>query len=93
MGCFIVLFALISPRLAIIFVWLFSNVLERAYDTFWLPLLGFFFLPWTTLAYIVAWGPVNDVSGLGWLLVAIGLAGDIATYSARSAKRRYNAAY
>ena len=35
MGCFVVLFALISPRLALVFVWLFSNVLDRAYDSFW----------------------------------------------------------
>ena len=30
MGCFVLLFALISPRLAIILTWLFSNVMERA---------------------------------------------------------------
>ena len=31
--------------------------------------------------------------GLGWLVVAIGLAGDIATYSSRAAKSRYQNAY
>ena len=30
MGCFVLLFALISPRLAIILTWLFSDVMERA---------------------------------------------------------------
>ena len=51
MGCFLVLFALISPRLAIILVWLFSNILDRAYESWIVPFIGFFLLPWTTLAY------------------------------------------
>ena len=39
MGCFIFLFALISARLAIILTWLFSNVLEKAYDGWLVPVL------------------------------------------------------
>ena len=38
------------------------------------PFLGLLFLPWTTLAYVLAWGPVYGVSGFwGWLVVALGL--------------------
>ena len=33
------------------------------------------------------------MSGVGWLVVALGFAADIATYSARSAKSRYQTAY
>ena len=51
MPCLVVLLALISPRLAIFALWLFSNVLDRAYDSWIVPLIGFFVLPWTTLAY------------------------------------------
>ena len=40
MGCFIVLFALVSPRLALVFVALFSNILSRSMGSWWLPLLG-----------------------------------------------------
>ena len=43
--------------------------------------------------FVIAWGPLNGVSGAGWLLVALGVALDIATYSARSAKARYRGAY
>jgi hypothetical protein len=81
MGCFVVLFALISPRLAIIFVWLFSNVLDRAYDSFWLPLLGFFLLPWTTLAYTVMWDiGTRDVNGFEWFIVALAFLADLGAY-------------
>ena len=57
MGCFVVLFALISPRLALFFVAIFSDLLSRAFDSWFIPLLGFFLLPWTTLAYACMWEP------------------------------------
>ena len=62
---------------------------DAAFSSWFWPFLGLLFLPWTTLAYVIAWGPVYDVSGWGWLLVALGLAADIATYSAKSAQARY----
>ena len=71
MGCFVLLFALISPRLAIILTWLFSNVMERTYDTWIVPVIGFFILPWTTLSYVAFWdwGSGRHVKGVEWLFV------------------------
>ncbi len=37
----------------------------------------------------LAWGPLDGVSGIGWLVVALGVFGDVATYGARTAKSRY----
>ena len=79
MGCFVVLFALISPRLAIVFVWLFSNVMERAYDDWWVPVLGFFFLPWTTLAWAFTWDSGRAVEGFDWFIVGLAFLIDIAS--------------
>ncbi len=82
MGCFVVLFALISPRLALIFVWIFSNLLSRAFDHEWLvPLLGFFFLPWTTLAYALLWSSDNGVTGFEWFIVGFAFVVDIGSYA------------
>ena len=56
MCCFAALFAWISPRLAIFMAWIFAN--ERtsyAFESFWIALLGFLLLPWTTLAWIVCY--------------------------------------
>ena len=75
------------------FWWIFGDKVDAAFSSWIWPLLGLIFLPWTTLAYVVAWGPLHGVSGAGWLLVALGLAGDIATYSSRAAKARYSSAY
>ncbi len=81
--------AFIGPRFALLVWWIFGSKPDAAFSTFLLPLLGLLFLPWTTLAYVVAWGPLDGVSGLGWLLVALGFVADVATYSARSARARY----
>jgi hypothetical protein len=83
MGCFVLLFALISPRLAIIFTWIFSDALERAYDDWWLPFLGFFLLPWTTLAYAAFWdwGPGLRVEGFEWFFVGLAFVLDLGSYA------------
>jgi hypothetical protein len=82
MGCILALLALISPRLALFFVWLFSDLLDRAYDEWWLPLLGFFLLPWTTLAYAVMWAAGrNEVTGFEWFIVGLAFVVDLSSWS------------
>jgi len=93
MCCLALTAGFIGPRVALFIWWVFGSKVDAAFDSWIWPLLGLVFLPWTTLAYVVAWAPLNGVSGAGWLLVALGLAGDIATYSARAAKSRYQTAY
>jgi hypothetical protein len=88
MGCLVVLFALISPRLAIFLLFLFSNLLSRAFDNWFLPFLGFFLLPWTTLAYAVMWDVgANGVKGFEWFIVVLAFLADLASY-ARSDRYR-----
>jgi hypothetical protein len=91
--CLALIAGFLGPRLALFIWWVFGNKVDAAFDTWVWPLLGLIFLPWTTLAYVLAWGPVNAVSGAGWLVVALGFAVDIASYSARAAKNRYRTAY
>ena len=93
MCCLAFVAGFLGPRLALFVWWVFGDKVDLAFDTWLWPLLGLIFLPWTTLAYVLAWGPINAVSGAGWLVVALGFAADIATYSARAAKSKYQAAY
>ncbi|HUG64395.1 MAG TPA: hypothetical protein VMK83_04190 [Gaiellaceae bacterium] len=93
MCCLALTAGFLGPRVALLAWWLFGNKVDLAFDTWIWPLLGLIFLPWTTLAYVLAWGPINAVSGAGWLVVALGFAADLATYSARAAKSRYQTAY
>jgi hypothetical protein len=82
MGCFVALVALISPRLALFLLWLFSDVLSRAYDSWIVPLLGFFLLPWTTLAYAAFWdwGAGREVTGCEWFFVVLAFVIDLGSY-------------
>jgi hypothetical protein len=96
MGCLLALLALISPRLVLFLLWLFSSVLSRAFDSWILPLLGFFLLPWTTLAYVAFWdwGSGRHVTGFEWFFVVLAFVIDLGSYVqgrqtqyARSAER------
>ena len=71
MGCLIALLALITPRLVLFFVWIFTPYVSRAFNSFIWPLLGFIFLPFTTLVYVLVWTPGVGVTGGAWLWVAL----------------------
>jgi hypothetical protein len=93
MCCLFLLAAGIGPRIALGAWWIFGDKVDAAFSTWVWPLLGLVFLPWTTLFYVIAWAPIGGVSGAWWIFVAIGVALDIATYSARAAKARYSTSY
>jgi hypothetical protein len=73
--------ALISPRLALIVMALVSNILSRAFDSWVLPLIGFFLLPWTTLAYAVMWDVgTRAVTGFEWFIVGVAFLADLGAH-------------
>ncbi len=80
MGCFLVIFALISPRLALVATWLFTDVLSRTFDSWLVPVAGFFVLPWTTLGYVWMWDSGRQVEGLEWFLVGFAFIVDVGAY-------------
>jgi hypothetical protein len=79
-GCLLLLFSLISPRLALFAIWLFSDLLGRAFESWFVPFLGFFLLPWTTLAYAVMWDSGNRVYGFEWFIVVLAFLFDLGSY-------------
>ncbi len=87
-GCLLVLAAWISPRLAIFLVWLFTSRMSVAFDRFWIAAVGFFFLPWTTLAWAAAYAPGHGVRGFGWILVVVALIVDLSTHAGSAEARR-----
>jgi hypothetical protein len=80
--CLIALFALIGPRVALIFTAIFSDMISRAIDSWFVALLGFLLLPWTTLAYVVFYdvGSGFEVEGIEWFLVGLAFVLDIMSY-------------
>jgi len=74
MPCFLLFIVLLFPRVTLLLLWLFSGYLQRAFGGGLLvPVLGFFFLPLTTLVY--AWETNNHMPTTGlnliWLLIAV----------------------
>ena len=89
MPCFVAVLALLSPRLALIAMALFTDVLSRAFDSWVLPLLGFFILPWTTLAYGVMWDVgTHEVQGFEWFVVVVAFLADLGSLGGASRSRR-----
>ena len=91
MGCLIVLFVLLLPRTIMVVMWLSSDYLSTAYGTWIWPLIGFFVLPTTTLAYAVAENRYGDVKGIGLVLVILGVLIDLGALGGggRGAGRRW----
>jgi uncharacterized membrane protein len=84
------LFALLSgffPRLGLLLLWIFTNEVDQAYDTFILPLLGLIFLPLTTLVYALFWAPFGGVEGIEWFWVVLAFLFDIGALGAGARSR------
>ena len=87
MPCFIGCLALATPRVALVLVFIFSNFLGRAYETMVWPLLGFFFMPLTTLAYAWAINSTGSVSGMHLVVVVVAVLLDLGLVGAGSKTR------
>lgn len=70
MPCLAGCLALSLPRLILLGLWLFTQYINRAFESNLWFLLGFVFLPMTTLAYAWAKNTNGEVSG-GYLAVVI----------------------
>jgi len=74
MSCLLLLVLLLFPRVALVLMWIYSTYLQRAFHGgLVLPVLGFIFLPLTTIAY--AWEHNSGMPTAGinllWLLIAV----------------------
>ena len=91
MPCLLALVVVAFPRIVLILMWLFSNVLDRAYHGLVIPLLGFIFLPITTIVY--AWLVTNGmaIDGFNLIILIIAVLFDLGGHggSGRYYRRRW----
>ncbi len=71
MGCLLPLVAICVPRIAMFFIFLLTNWFGQAYQTVIWPLLGFLFMPYTTLAYMAAMLNNNHELSGGWIVLVV----------------------
>lgn len=80
MGCFAAALVLAAPRFVMVVLWLFGDYLSRAYEGWVLPLVGFFVLPTSTLAYAVAENEKGGLEGWGLALVVFAALIDVGVW-------------
>lgn len=88
MPCLVMLIAFFFPRAIIILLAMFSNYLNTAYTGLVIPLLGFFFLPYTTLAYAWAKNEHGSVEGLHLIIVILAVLVDLGVLGGGARWRR-----
>jgi hypothetical protein len=71
MPCLLVLVVLAFPRVVLILMWLTSNYLQRAYHELLIPLLGFLFLPLTTIVYAWLMNTHSPLEGINLLYLIL----------------------
>ena len=80
MCCILTVLLFLGPRAGILVWWLVDQVRwNLAFQSFIWPLLGFLFVPWTTLMYVLV--VPGGVTGFDWIWLALALLADIASYT------------
>jgi hypothetical protein len=80
-GCLFALLVVLSPRVALLMLWLFTPLVHTAFGDSWLwPLLGLLFVPSATLMYVLVIGPLGLNWFWGWMIVLFGLVIDLRGY-------------
>ena len=84
MGCLVIALALlgISPRVLIFGIWLFTDFFSKSFESVFLPLLGFLFLPWTTLWCAFVWHNGGTFSLFEIIILIVCVATDVGSGSA-----------
>ncbi len=77
MPCLLVLLVLLFPRVILVLLFLFSTYLQRAYHGLIVPLIGFIFLPLTTLAYAWLTNTHQAIEGINLIIIVIAVIIDL----------------
>jgi hypothetical protein len=86
-GCLVIFLGAFFPRFTIVMIELFTDLNDRAFESFWVGFLGFLFLPYTTLAYVLMNNWQDGVRGFGWFLVVLGFVFDLSSYTGSARAR------
>lgn len=73
LGCLFAILAIGAPRVVLVLMWLARSArVDAAFGGFLLPCLGFVFLPYTTLMYVLMF-PINGAFDWVFLILAASL--------------------
>jgi hypothetical protein len=75
--CLLLILFVAFPRIALVLIFLTSNYLQRAYHGLLIPLVGFLFLPLTTLAYAWMTNTRQPIAGINLIILVIAVVIDL----------------
>ncbi len=91
MGCCLLIGALMAPRIAMILILLLTDWFTVAYETMIWPVLGFLFMPYTTLAYMAVQLHGATLSGWWLALFILAIVFDVGGHGSGAARRKRRA--
>jgi uncharacterized oligopeptide transporter (OPT) family protein len=86
--CLLVLLILAFPRLVLVLMFFFSTYLQRAYHDLLIPLLGFIFLPLTTIVYAWLVNSHLPLAGINLLFLVLAVVIDVGGLGGGEVHRR-----
>jgi len=86
MPCLFALLAGFAPRIAAFILWLARpTMFSAAFGGSWFwPLLGIIFLPFTTLMYAILWTPGIGLTSADWFWLILAVICDVMHYSSNA---------
>ncbi len=87
MPCLFIGTAAIFPRIALVLMWLIQYTATAFTTQLW-PILGFFFLPYTTCAYAIGMKETGGFQGWTLILLIIGILLDFGTLGGSGSRYR-----
>ncbi len=88
MPCLLTILVLAFPRVVLVLMFLSTNYLGRAYHGLLVPLLGFFFLPVTTIVYAWLVNTHRPVEGINLIILIVAVVIDAGSWGRGEYHRR-----
>lgn len=89
MPCLVALLALLFPRVVLVLVFLLTDYIQKAFpDSLLWPLLGFIFLPLTTLVYAWAINVAGAITGVYLVVMILAVLFDLGLLGGSAKSRR-----
>ena len=86
--CLLLAILLLSPRIVLVLMFFFSTYLDRAFHHHWLlPILGFLFLPLTTVVYAWEVNTHRPLEGINLIFIIIAVIIDLGAHGGGISRR------